>query len=338
MKTALILLIVPITTLISLSAPAGVFIFAESQTNPNLITHPTGYTGSGGTLEVSVCIASDSESVADMEIPVQNVITVWNALAPVLGNTNLNDPQLASNQIDYESVLLHELGHCIGLAHPNLASESGLSGNNARYAKALRGPNNAFDLNSGSDGVIGTRTDQRGDDVNLGWFRIGVNDPFIFESVIDASTYSTDLNDLPGGHSFVEIAGLQVAQQRGLPNDEAILHQGTRSRETQRELARDDATMIRLGMAGLDRTQGTGDDYTLVLQYGGQADNCDITIRTEGEGLGLCQVGGQFLNSNHLRITSGEITMGSAGVFNWFFNTELLGDAEIFADRFESPQ
>jgi hypothetical protein len=336
MKTSLTFLGTSLAMLLAAPAGAGVFIFAESQTNPNLIAHPTGYIGSGGTLTVSVCIATDSESIADMEIPVQNVISVWNALDPVLGNITLNDSQLASNEIDYESVLLHEVGHCIGLAHPNLASESGLSGNNARYAKALTGPNGSYDLNAGSDGVIATRDDLRGDDINLGWFRIGVNDPFIFESVIDASTYSSDLADLPGGHEFVEIAGLQVAQLRGLPNDEAVMHQGSRFQETQRQLARDDATMIRLGMSGLDRSEGSGDDYTLVLQYGGVADDCDITIRTEGSGFGVCQVGGAFINSNHIRITSGTITMGSASVYNWFFNPDLLEDGAIFADRFES--
>lgn len=317
-------------------ANAGLFIFAEGQENPRLIAHPTGYTGTQNTLNVSVCIDPGSESIAEMEVPVRNTVTVWNRLDPVLGNTTLNNPQLGSSQVDYESVLLHELGHCIGLAHPNLATESGLTGTDRRYAKTLPGDSGTHDLDPGEDGVIGTRTDLRGDDINMNWFRIGVNDPFIHEQIIDATTYSVNTNDLPAGHNFVEVAGLQVAQRRGLPNDEAVMYQGTRIQETKRELNRDDASMIRLGMSGIDRLQDSAADYELVLEYGGVAEGCDITVTTEGPGFGVCSVSGTFFMPNHIQITSGTITMGSAETFNWFFNTELLEDDTIFADRFES--
>jgi len=318
-------------------ASAGVFIFAEQQDNPNLIAHPTGYTGSQNQLTISVCIAPDSESIAQMEIPVRNVIRTWNELQPVVNNLQLSNPELPLNHFDYESVLLHEVGHCLGLAHPNLASESGLTGASRGYAKALPGADARYNLNAGDDGVIGTRDDLRGDDVNLGWFRKGVNNPFLFEPVIDASTYSVDLADLPTGHNFVEIAALQVARARGLPDGEAVMHQGTRARATRRALAPDDATMMRLGMAGRDRTQGTSDDYAYTLVYGGVATGCNITVRTQGEGFGVCEVRGRFLSpgQNHLQITSGEITMGSTANYNWFFNTVLRTDPSLFRDRFQ---
>jgi len=318
-------------------AAAGVFIFAESQENPNLVAHPTGYSGSQSHLTISVCIDPDSESIAQMEIPLRNVIKTWNERQPVLNNLQLSNPELPSNHFDYESVLLHEVGHCIGLAHPNLASESGVTGASRGYAKALPGPNDAFNLAAGADGVIGTRDDQRGDDVDLGWFRKGVNNPFLFEDVIDATTYGVNLNDLPAGHDFVEIAALQVARLRGLPEGEAVMHQGTRARATRRDLAPDDATMIRIGMAGRDRTQGTSDDYTYTLVYGGVASGCNITVRTEGEGFGVCSVSGSFLRpgQNHIQITSGEITIGSTAKFNWFFNQVLRGEPSIFSDRFQ---
>ena len=319
------------------AASAGVFIFAEQLENPGLITHPTGYTGSENQITVSVCIDPGSESIAQMEVPVRNVIRTWNERQPLLNNLQLNNPELPSNHVDYESVLLHEVGHCIGLAHPNLANESGLTGSSRGYAKALPGANDTYNLNAGSDGVIGTRNDLRGDDVNLGWFRKGMNNPFVFEQVIDASTYGVNLSDLPAGHNFVEIGALQVAQLRGLPDGEAVMHQGTRPRATRRDLAPDDATMIRLGMAGRDRTQGTADDYTYTLEYGGVASGCDIMVRTEGNGFGICQVSGSFLNpgQNHIQITSGVITMGSAANVNWYFNQVLRGEPSIFTDRFE---
>jgi hypothetical protein len=169
----------------------------------------------------------------------------------------------------------------------------------------------------------------------MNWFRIGVNDPFIFEEVIDGTTYTVDESGLPAGHDFIEVAGLQVAQWRGLPNDEAVMYQGTRIRETKRELNRDDASMIRLAMSGIDRLQGTPADYELVLEYGGVAAGCDITVITEGPGFGVCTVSGTFIAPNHIQITTGTVTMGSAQTFNWFFNSELLVDDTIFSDRFE---
>ena len=40
----------------------------------------------GGPVSVSVCIDPSSANAADMEIPVQNAIDVWNGLAPTTGN------------------------------------------------------------------------------------------------------------------------------------------------------------------------------------------------------------------------------------------------------------
>jgi hypothetical protein len=317
---------------------AGVFMFAESQEEPNIITHPTGYTGNESVLTVSVCIATDSESISELEIPVRNTITVWNELDPVIGNSNRFDPQLDLNQYDAESVLLHEVGHCIGIAHPNLASESNLSGSDRRFAKTLVGPNQQYDLDAGSDGVIGSREDIRGDDINMVWFRIGQNNPFLYAGTIDATTYSTDLANLPSGHEFAEIPGRQIHNLRGHPDGEAVMYQGIFNQETSRQIHPSDATMLRLGMSGLDRTQGTSDDYALELVYGGVDDTCDITVRMEGAGFGQCGISATYPawpETSHLTITEAEITLGSTSNVNWFFNDELLDDSLIFHDRFE---
>lgn len=308
-------------------APArgGVFIFAESQNNPQLIAHPAGYSGNQNNLTVSVCIDPASQSISDMEIPVRNAITTWNELSPRLDNVRLNDPTIPSNHIDYESVLLHEIGHCVGLGHVNLATESGVASSNRGYAKSRPGPNGNYDLDDGADGVKGSLDDLRGDDINYGWFRKGFNSPFLHEFTVDETTYGTGLEDLPVGHNFVEIASLGVARARGLADGEAVMHQGTRIRENQRDLARDDATMVRLAMAGRDRTQETADDYRFTLEYGGVKTGCDITIRTEGSGFGVCQVSGSFISGdgNHIQITSGSITMGSTSNYNWYFNQSV---------------
>ena len=333
--------------LFPLAANAGLFLFVESQQNPLLITHPTGYTGGNNQhLEISVCIHPNSESKSDLEIPVQNSITVWNQLEPTLGNVIRPNPEMDVSEFDVESVILHEIGHCIGLAHPNLATESGLSEFKDRsFAKALpefpteSDPVDRYNLDAGADGVIGTRDDLRGGDENLNWFQSGINDPFSMPSVIDASTYTVDIANLPqsGDHEYVEIAGIDVWEERGLPNTAAVMFQGIFNRETRRELNHDDAAMIRLGMSGTDRTQGTAKDYTYELQYGGIDDSCDITISMQGSSFGFCSVSATSagLPANHWRVVSANIEVGSTSEINWHFNDQLLEEGLIFQDRFE---
>ena len=113
----------------------------------DLILHPQGYTGTENALTVEVCIDPASlvpsgSVLTDMEQSVQNNIAAWNQLQPLLGNSILSTANnTASGALDFESVALHELGHCIGLAHVNAASESGLSGSDANYTKATEGNN-----------------------------------------------------------------------------------------------------------------------------------------------------------------------------------------------------
>lgn len=316
------------------AAFSGTFIFAESNDSPNIITHPTGYNGSGGTLSISVCIATDSENQSDLEIPVQNTISTWNTFEPTKTNVTRNDSELGSNQFDVESVLLHEVGHCIGLGHPNLGNLEGVATENQDFAMTLKGTNDAYDLNNGADNVKGSNDDIRGDDVNLNWFRIGENDPFLFESEIDLDTYSNDTSNLPGSHSWVEIAAFEVSQLHGEGSGEGVMNQGTLNQETQRSIHPEDATTIRIGMSGLDENQDTGDDYNFELVYGGIADNCDITIEMKGNGFGVCNVNGSGIGGSHVSITSGTITLGSTSEFNWFFNDTLTGGV-VFEDRFE---
>ena len=143
---------------------AGTFVFAGESASVDTVTHPASYTGQGGTLTVRVCIAPGSANTAAMEIPIQNNINIYNRLQPTTGNlVKGGNNNLSSGQVDFESVALHEFGHCLGLAHVNAASESGLTGNNQNYTKATDGINNLFDISAGADGIIGSNDDIRGD-------------------------------------------------------------------------------------------------------------------------------------------------------------------------------
>jgi hypothetical protein len=312
--------------LISSSSNAGAYIFAGEANGIDVVTHPTGYTGSGGTLTVRVCIDPTSTNAASMELPVQNNINIYNRLQPTTGNLQLGGSNnIASNQVDFESVALHELGHCIGMAHVNAASESGLTGNNQNYTKATDGANNVFNINSGSDGIIGSSDDNRGDDVNLHWFRISNNNPFTIAATVDSSTYARDTGSLPGGHSFAANADRTVATALGAAGTESVMQQLTFFDEAQRLLTHDDVATLLYAASGLDENASTGDDYTIELEYGGlTTSNCDVVMDFDNNqtGFAVCGTGGAYIgnpNNQHVRITSANIYFNTG--FNWFYNT-----------------
>jgi len=298
---------------------AGAFIFA-SDGSPDVITHPSGYTGDGGSLVVSVCINPASANAAAMVPTVQNVVATFNAQLPTLDNLRSGSSNnIPSNHIDFESVALHEVGHCLGMAHPNAATESGLPSNQRDYTRAGRGPNLAFNLNAGPDGIIGSHDDLRGDDVNLHWFRRSNNDPFTIAPVVDVDTYGRDLASLPSGHAFAANPGRDVAAGLGIASTEAVMQQLTYIDEAQRTLGHDDVATLRLAMAGLDRVAATSDDYTLSLAYAGLTTACDITINfSTATSLAQCGTTATYFNTNHLRITSASVLFNPN--FNWFFN------------------
>jgi hypothetical protein len=315
---------------------AGAFIGA-SEGNPGTILHPHGYTGTGGPLTVSVCLDPASTALPQMDIPMRNVITVWNALASTTNNLRIGaNSELQADEVDWESTILHELGHCIGLAHPNAATESGLPNAQRDYTKVADGPNNMFDLDPGADGIIGSADDVRGDDVNLHWYRIGSNIPFVLPATVDFTNYSRTLGNLPPGDLFAANADRTVSTLFGVPNTEASMQQGAFFDEEQRSLVADDVATFRLGMSGLDEIEGTADDYTIDLVYAGVTNSCDVVVRLNAGGsFAFCQTSSTAIpgTSNHRRLTFASVTTGN---FNWFFTTKLIGGSEIFADGFEA--
>jgi len=326
----------------------GTFIFAidsdQMAGTQRVLTHSSGYTGVGGTITVKVCIANDSESKDLLRVPVLNAIDRFNQGVPVIGNLregNAND--IPPNAIDVESTLFHELGHCQGLAHPNMASESGNVGVNGadwEYTKSTPAASGQFDFAAGPDGLRGSPDDPRGDDINFHWFEVGVNDPFRIplRADIDPASYSVDLVDLPADDRFAANGERAVATQRfGLPPTEAVMQQGQRFDESQRALTADDVATLAIARAGLDRTAGTADDYEVELVYGGVdgSGDCDIDIRMSGSSFAFCQVGGVGIGDDQIRITSALAQFASTSEVNWHFSDERIPAPE--PDRISVP-
>lgn len=315
---------------------AGAFLFAGEDNGIDIITHPSNYTGTSGVVEVNVCINPNSVNANDLVVSTLNIINTFNELQGfnnnlVFGGAN----NIPSGQIDWESVTLHEVGHCLGLAHPNLGAQTGVSGSNTNYTNSTNGVDDVFNFNDGSDNIIGSGDDTRGDDQNLFWFNDNINNPFIASPPFDATTYTRELADLPNGDNFAANPDVNVAADLGFANSEGVMQQGTRSDEDQRLLGVDDVSTLKLAMSGLDETANTNDDYTIRLVYGGLANNCDINIYNDPnyEGFARCNVGGFFLNNTHLVITTGDIQTNPNT--NWFFN-DVLSDIDlIFEDGFE---
>jgi len=315
------ILLVTAALLLPAAALAGAFTFAGESNGVDVITHPTGYSGTGGELLVSVCIDPTSPNAAAMVIPVQNAVRTFNGLAPTTHNLLLGSENAMPVEIDFESAVLHEVGHCLGMAHPNLATESGLPTADREYTKSTDGANDSFDIHAGTDTVRGTSDDVRGDDDNLHWFRMTDNDPFKIDGTIDTSTYSRLTADLPAGHTFAANAGKDTAAVLlGEATTEAIMQQGQGWDEDQRALVPDDVATLKLAMAGLDEVAGTSDDYTLKLSYAGLTAACDVVIDFDDAetGFAVCKSSGTFLGGGHVGITSAKVYYNTTAT--WFFN------------------
>lgn len=302
------------------------YIYAGNANGIDIITHPKGYTGTGGVITLTVGIDPNATLTTELEVAIQNNITIWNKLISETGNLHSgNDTPLNSSQFDFESVALHEMGHCLGLAHPNLASESGLSSPENNYTRTTTGVDATYNLGAGTDSVIGSADDSRGDDINLFWFSVQDNDPFnlALGNNINFNTYSIDIADLPNGHSFAANPDRAVSTLLGYPDTESVMQQGTFTDEMQRRLVADDVMGIKLAQVGIDRIAGTSDDYTILLQYAGITSNADLVVHFEDiAGFAFCQTSGVFIAANHVQITSADLYFDNG--YNWYFNNELL--------------
>lgn len=307
-------------------AAAGSFVFAETN-GVDIITHPANYDGTGGKVTVSICVDPAATDAAMMEIPVRNIVAEINGFVPRRPNLLFgagND--IPSGTFDFESLTLHELGHCLSLAHPNQGVKTGVSGSNTNATQSTKGGNGMFDFDAGADGVHGSSDDDRADDVNLHYFTSGVNNPFLLPAKADSTNYTRDLAHLPAGHDYPANAGRDVGPLVGFPDAEAVMQQGQGSDEDQRSLQADDVATLMLGGTGLDEIAGTADDYTIELVYAGLTSSCDIVATSStSTSFASCSLGGTFLSANHVAVTSGTFRYNPTAV-TWYFNQVLACD------------
>ena len=345
-----------VSMLLAGGACAGAFTTADTSgffASPDNVSHPTGYNVSTGNLTsptLNVCVVPGSPNAAAIDVSVANIVDTMNNLVPV--PLNMKTGSNFTVDIDFESVALHELGHCIGLAHPNAASEapSG-TGDQRESTRAAPGLNGMLDYNPGGDGIHGSNDDLRGDDVNLHYFVPGDNDPFAVLGAVDSTNYSRDVADLPMGDTFPANADRQVAVlgRYGAATDdcagqffepdslcaEAVMQQGSPNEEFQRALAPDDVATLLYARSGIDRIAGTGDDYTPTLVYRGiTSTNCDINVSfNDAEtGFAVCAFG---LSSAPPNLNDLQDALGytSADMFfntgsNWQFSSVRIPDPE----------
>ncbi len=313
----------------STQVEAGAFVFAGETYGADIITHPSGYTGAGGELSVSVCIDPASTNAAAMVTPVKNIVSVINGFVPrspnlLFGASN----DIPAGQFDFESLTLHEFGHCLSLAHPNQGVKTGVSGADTNATQSTDGVDNMYNFNASTDTVDGSSDDIRGDDANLHYFETSVNNPFVLPAKADATDYTRDVANLPGGHTYPANAARAVGPLVGVADTEAVMQQGQGSDEDQRGLQSDDVATLMFGGTGLDETVGGTDDYTIKLVYAGLTTSCDIVAKSDtGTSFASCAFGGTFLppDFTHIAITTGTFRYNPTAV-TWYFNPVLACD------------
>lgn len=136
---------------------AGVYKGVATEELPlPAIVHPPGFAGGGTALTITVCA-----SAGDLEVvpALQGALAKWDALAPMSGNCPdcwTYEAAMGSNEhgpFCLETLLVHELGHCImGLGHTNLS----LNGEITSFTNTV----DATSMSAGGDGVRGSSDDQ----------------------------------------------------------------------------------------------------------------------------------------------------------------------------------
>lgn len=309
------------------SSDAFTYVAAGQSQLPDTVVHPAGYQGNGKTLKISVGLHPMSKDLEDkFEFSAELAVRLWNHLIHAPENLSDSSEVPAEGSADVLGVLVHEMGHTLGLAHPSLGPLPGVPRNGMAYTKSMPGPNGEYEFDPGADRVAATADDVRGDDVNLNYFKVADNNPFTLpeNGVFDSTTYSRDLERLPEGSLYSASASRRVAQRVfGIERAEGMMITGGSlvPGQVRRGLNADDIAGIRYAMSGIDETQGTSDDYNIELKYVGVDAGAEITVRfMESNGAAAASVPTQPLSDNH-RVMAPRcfITYNSGFARQWVF-------------------
>lgn len=307
---------------------AGSFVAVE-QDEPDRVAH-RDYYGAGGDLPpVRICIdrSLNAGLATAAEPAVRNVIATFNRFRALPDNTFAtgSDTSAPADQVDFETVLLHEFMHANGLDHPNQANNPAGSGPYFYYdSRSSDGANGVLDHLGDADGLPGSADDQRGDDVNLTWYVRGSNDPAVLPAVVDTTTMARVLDDLPPGQHFAANGNAAVMAALGHPNSKAVAVQGYVQGRVARHLHSDDLAMLRLARAGIDGIAGTSDDYRSTAVFAGYFDDpqggeCSIVVRfSDDVAFASTLVGLTPLAPNHWRLIY-PTRMRFNPAVNWYF-------------------
>lgn len=338
------------------------------QVTPFAVVHPPGYDGTGGTLQLRVCLAEGDEAFAG---PLQRAIDTWNALAPAIDNCGgigcpvWEEPGVAPAASDAESVLLHELGHCaFGLGHIERnwdaqATPDGIwEDTSFTLSWGVAAPPDGIQLGSMVD-VPGSRFNMQiapgaGAVNSVAWYRRADNNPFMIDGTeIDIDTFSRSIGNLPAGSSWMANANRKVAEDLGIAPTQAVMYGRFDSGSIKRQLTADDVNMVKMGMAGADLRAGTADDYTVVLEpscVDPIAILVDLTTTENPNAFGECRLGVDYsfpqnpMLARHFTVQAPD---GNSGILNLRLNEDLTWDTGqncdltrglscVFADGFES--
>lgn len=320
---------------------AGSFLF--SNPDATRVAHAGNYSGVGGVRNVSVCLdpafPPSGQPLSIAEQSVRNAVAEFNRQVGTAGNVESAalGGVTPAGRPDFESVLIHELGHCQGLDHTVLGpgelgcstGSGGTCASNPAFFAVISNPNNGgYNVVPGANGDPAARETARGDDINRHWFRSGVNNPFeVPPAVVDRGSHTVSTLALPPGHLFAEAAtafttcaqsgSTDTSSLRGQPATQAVIFPIICTANVLRKLSWDEITTFRIARAGNDGVQNTADDYSVQLAYAGQTNVCDIRIRfSDAGGFANCAVGATGSGSN-VRITSAVANFQPTG---WFFN------------------
>lgn len=315
------------------------FTYIGTEKNPERIVHSTGYDGRGGELVLTIGLHPDFADLEDeVAFSARHTAAIWTSL--LIWDENLG-PSLEIPKIvgtDFFGTLLHEYGHTLGLNHPTLIPRGPVQRGQGKFTTAAPGPNGKLDLDEGEDGLRGSADDERGDDINAVFFKKEDNNPFTLpgSDIIDSTTYSRSLEDLPAGDQSPNVSSREVAERLySLTATEGKMVSGGSLVPSQirRGLTADDVAGIRYAMSGLDEIQGTSDDYTLKVEYVGVSEDADAIIRFDLEtGFAVAQVAIKSVSENHGTVADHRIinyNPNLAGNRKWYFPQPAEADYEV---------